>query len=184
LKLLDKKTILITPPFSVEEVYFETNLRKPLHSYVRINAPDWVNIVPVTQSGQIILIRQPRPGSMSYVLETPGGVIDKGEKDPTMAAARELEEETGYTSTHILPLASINPNPAIMTNKCHFFVALNCTIASNRTNFPDVDEEISIELVNPIEVDFLIRTGQINHALACLGLSLATKYTSLSKKNN
>lgn len=181
MKLIKKETVLQTPPFTVEEITFSTNGQAHGHSYFRIQAQNWVNIVPVTQNGEIILIRQPRPGSMTYILETPGGVMDSHEKDATMSAARELEEETGYISSHILPLASINPNPAIMTNKCHFFVALNCTLATNRNKFPDADEEIAIELVNPNEIDFLIRTGQINHSLACLGLLLASKYTSICK---
>ena len=86
--------------------------------------PDWVNTVPVTTQGKVLLVRQFRIGIESTTLETPGGVVDAGEKDMTMAAVRELEEETGHTSRNILPLASLNPNPAIMTNTVHFFLAL------------------------------------------------------------
>jgi 8-oxo-dGTP pyrophosphatase MutT (NUDIX family) len=93
-----------------------------------------------------------------------------------MTAARELEEETGFTSQRFLPLGAINPNPAIMTNKCHFFLALGCTLASQRRHFPDMDERIAIEFYDYKDLDGLIRTGQINHALACLCILLAGRY--------
>ena len=176
MRLIDKKSVLRTRPFEVEEISFETEGLAPAHSYFRLAAPDWINVLPVTAQGQVLLIRQPRVGSMSYVLETPGGVMDPGERDPTMTAARELEEETGFVSQRILPLGSMNPNPAIMTNRCHFFIALGCLPADNRRHFPDPDERITLEFIAPSELDTLVRTGQINHALACLCIMLAGKY--------
>jgi len=175
-RLIENKTVFTTRPFNVEEVSFETDDLKPEHSYFRLAAPDWVNVLPITADGRAILIKQPRVGSMSFVLETPGGVMDPGERDPTMTASRELEEETGFVSQRFLPLGSINPNPAIMTNRCHFFVALACLPASNRRHFPDADERISLELRDVHELEQMIRTGQINHALACLCILLAGRY--------
>ncbi len=179
MKLIEKKSILKTHPFEVEEIFFELPDLKPSHSYFRLAAADWVNVLPVTANGQVILIRQPRVGTMNFVLETPGGVMDPHEKDATMAAARELEEETGFVSQRFLPLGSINPNPAIMTNRCHFFVALGCQPTTNRKHFPDADERITLELVNVQDLDGLVRTGQINHALACLCIMLAGRYIGL-----
>lgn len=175
-KLKSQSVVLKTHPFNVEEVRFEVGDLKPEHPYFRLQAPDWVNVLPVAADGRVILVRQPRVGSLSYVLETPGGVIDADERDPTLAAARELEEETGFVSQRFLPLGSMNPNPAIMTNKCHFFLALGCLPASNRKLFPDSDERITLEFFDYNELDSLVRTGQINHALACLCISLAARY--------
>jgi 8-oxo-dGTP pyrophosphatase MutT (NUDIX family) len=175
-KLKSNNVVLKTRPFNVEEVRFEVGDLKPEHSYFRLNAPDWVNVLPVTMDNKIILVRQPRIGSLSFVLETPGGVMDAHEKDPTLSAARELEEETGFVSQRFVPLGSINPNPAIMTNRCHFFVALGCAPASNRKLFPDEDERVSVEFFKYKELDALIRTGQVNHALACLCITLAGRY--------
>ena len=175
-KLKTQSVVMRTRPFNVEEIRFEVGDLQPEHPYFRLSAPDWVNVLPVALDGRIILVRQPRVGSLSFVLETPGGVIDPGERDPTLAAARELEEETGFVSQRFIPLGSINPNPAIMTNRCHFFLALGCLPAANRERFPDVDERISVEFFNYSELDALIRTGQINHALACLCITLAGRY--------
>ncbi len=154
------------------------DIGKPYH---RLRCPDGFNILPITKENMAVLIRQPRAGTLSVLLETPGGVIDDGEKDPTMAAARELEEETGYCTQRIIPLASINPNPAIQTNICHFFLGLSAELAEVRSRFPDSDESIEVALTPVGELDHLVRTGQINHALSALTIMLAMKYINGAK---
>ena len=145
--------------------------------FYRLAVPDWVNTVPVTTQGEVLLIRQFRIGIEGTTLETPGGVVDDGEKDMTMAAVRELEEETGYTSRNVLPLAALNPNPAIMTNTVHFFLALNCAPAKPRQHFPDDGEiDLQTEHVAIADLDMLVRSGRINHCLSALGIMLAKKY--------
>ena len=176
MRLTDKKSILKTKPFEVEEVLFETDDLKARKPYYRLSCPDWVNVLPITSSGHALLIRQPRVGSMTFVLETPGGVVDPGENDVTMAAARELEEETGFSSRRILSLGAMNPNPAIMNNLCHFFVAFDCLPVSQRKHFPDQDERIVLQPVPLATLEELVRTRQINHALSALCIMLAQKY--------
>jgi 8-oxo-dGTP pyrophosphatase MutT (NUDIX family) len=147
------------------------------HPYYRLKAPDWANVLPVTFDGKAIMIRQMRAGSMKMTLEVPGGVVDAAEgRDPMMAAIRELEEETGFTSQRVLPLGAINPNPAIMTNKCHFFLALSCVPNPDRKHFPDAEESIETLVVPVGELDQLVRTGQVDHALSALCIQLGLKY--------
>ena len=54
-----------------------------------IDTPDWVNIIPITESNEVILINQHRFGTEKLCLEVPGGMVDEGE-DPMDAAIREL----------------------------------------------------------------------------------------------
>ena len=147
--------------------------------FYRLAVSDWVNTVPVTTQGKVLLIRQFRVGIEGTTLETPGGIVAAGEKDMTMAAVRELEEETGYTSRNILPLAALNPNPAIMTNTVHFFLALNCEPAVPRQHFPDAGElDLQTTAVASEDLDMLVRSGRINHCLSALAIMLAQKYFS------
>lgn len=176
MRLVEKKSVLVTRPFTVEEVRFEYQDLKPTTPYYRLSCPDWVNVLPILEDGRVVLIEQPRIGSMTTILEAPGGVLDPGEKDATMAAARELEQETGFTSQRILSLGAMNPNPAIMTNLCHFFLALGCTPVIQRKHLPDADERITVKLVPLEELEMLVRTRQINHALSALCILLAKKY--------
>ena len=180
-ELTNRKSALKTFPFEVEELSFlEKRNKNPLpHTFFRINSPSWVNILPITSDGQAILIRQPRAGSLSDVLETPGGCIDPGEKDPTMSAVRELEEETGFSTQRILPLASLNPNPALMNNKVHMFLALNCTPVMNRKHFPDESERIETVLVPAKSLAGLVRRGEMDNCLAALCIFLAAKYVDV-----
>ena len=66
-------------------------------SVERVNCSGIVGIVPVTDSGEIILIRQFRPPVNGYVVELPAGLCDMGEALED-AAKRELIEETGYSA--------------------------------------------------------------------------------------
>jgi 8-oxo-dGTP pyrophosphatase MutT (NUDIX family) len=84
---------------------------------------DWVNIIPITPDGRVVLIRQYRYGRDAVSLEIPGGQVD-GE-EPAVAAARELLEETGYAGDPPVHLGTVAPNPAIQNNRCHTFLATN-----------------------------------------------------------
>jgi ADP-ribose pyrophosphatase len=61
-------------------------------------------IVPVLSDGRILLEKQFRPAIDRETLELPAGARDSGEEETMAAAARELEEETGYRSKKIRPL--------------------------------------------------------------------------------
>jgi 8-oxo-dGTP pyrophosphatase MutT (NUDIX family) len=126
-------------------------------------APDWVNIIPVTTEDQVVLIRQFRFGIWSTALEIPGGMVDPGE-DPISAAVRELEEETGYLpSGRVIHLGTVHPNPAFMTNACHCFLALGCDRTG--TIHPDADEDIQVSLERRDRISELLHNGAITHAL-------------------
>ena len=66
----------------------------------RVNCDGIVGIVPVTDKGEIVLIRQFRPPVNGYVIELPAGLCDQGESLDA-AARRELIEETGYSAGSI-----------------------------------------------------------------------------------
>ena len=68
--------------------------------FVVLDRPSWVNVVPVTPDGRVVLIRQYRHGIQDVTLEIPGGIIDHDEP-PEAAAARELQEETGYVAERV-----------------------------------------------------------------------------------
>lgn len=127
-----------------------------------IEAPDWVHIIPITLTEEVVLIRQFRFGIWSNSLEIPGGMVDAGE-DPKSAAIRELEEETGYVPGRVIALGAVHPNPAIMTNTCHTFLALGC----DRTGQidPDADEDIQLVLEPRQRIPELIHTRAITHSL-------------------
>jgi len=127
-----------------------------------VTAPDWINVIPVTDDDRVILVRQYRFGIEGSTLEIPGGMCDEGEA-PADAARRELREETGYDAGELELLGSVHPNPAIQNNRCHSFLAPGV----RRVGAPDPDADEAIEVVEvPLsEIPGLIAGGKITHAL-------------------
>lgn len=64
-------------------------------SVERVNCSGIVAMVPLTDDGHVILIKQFRPPVNGYVIELPAGLCDNDESLED-AARRELIEETGY----------------------------------------------------------------------------------------
>ena len=87
-----------------------------------LESVDWVNVVALDAEGRSLMIRQFRFGVGYNTLETPGGMVDPGEDSKT-AAARELLEETGYTSKNWHYLGAVEPNPAFHNHLCHHWLA-------------------------------------------------------------
>jgi len=130
-----------------------------------IDAPHWASVVPLTADGQVVLVRQYRFGTLSEVLEVPGGLVDPGEA-PVVAAQRELREETGYRCERMTSLGSVSPNPAFMRNRLHYFVAEGCVLDGSQQLDPG--EDIAVELHALSSIDGLIARGELDHALAQL----------------
>jgi len=64
-------------------------------AFERTNCDGIIGIVPFTDNGEVILIRQFRPPLNGFVIELPAGLVDPGESFE-QAVRRELIEETGY----------------------------------------------------------------------------------------
>ena len=134
-----------------------------VHPFYQINADDWVNVVPVTRDGQVVMVRQYRHGCQQVTLEIPGGMVDPGEA-PAAAAARELLEETGFRAERVEPIGSVNPNPALFDNQLHIFLATGCEAVAEIRNHGET-EETRVELVPEPEIDRMVLDGRIDHAL-------------------
>jgi 8-oxo-dGTP pyrophosphatase MutT (NUDIX family) len=129
-----------------------------------IDTNDWVNIIPITEDGQVVMIKQYRHGSKKVTLEIPGGLVD--DESAEKAALRELLEETGYRGDSVTYLGATNPNPAIFNNLCHTFLVENVKKVSD-INLDD-NEDIEVVLKPLAEVSNLIADGSINHALVII----------------
>ncbi len=132
------------------------------HELLRLDCPDWVNVVALTAAGELVLVEQFRHGTGRVTVEIPGGAVDPGES-PQDAALRELDEETGYRSTSLHLLGVVEPNPAFQSNRCWTFLAVACRPVGRCR--PDPGEEIAVRLVPPAELGRLIDRGVIRHAL-------------------
>lgn len=139
------------------------------HDFFILDCPDWVNVVPVTSDGRIVMVEQYRHGSNTVELEIPGGVMDAHESDPVAAGVRELREETGYEGTRARLIGRIFPNPAIQSNTCHTLLVEGCEL-KHPTEF-DQGEDIGVRLVPLNQIPRLMAEGQVRHALVMVALA-------------
>lgn len=148
--------------FDVQSVPFEHPRRGVRRNFFVVDAPDWVNVLAHTIDDKLVMVNQFRYGINAFSWEIPGGVIEAGE-DPILAGCRELLEETGYAGERARLLASVHPNPAFMSNRCHLVLVENCRLESPPAW--DADEEIETVAWPVEEVYRRARAGGISHSL-------------------
>ena len=159
---LGHTSVAQTRIFELQSARFRHPVRRTERDFVTIASPDWVNVIALTPEQHLVLVRQFRFGTEEFSLELPGGIIDLGE-DPVAAGGRELREETGYVGEAARAIGSVHPNPAIMSNRCHFGL-VSQAMASAPMDW-DADEEIEVVTLPVDEVLALARNGGITHAL-------------------
>ena len=136
------------------------------HDFYVIEAPDWINVIPLTANEEVVMIEQYRFGTDEVTLEIPGGMVDEGET-PREAAAREMLEETGYAAGEIIELGRTRPNPAIQNNWIHTFLARGAGFRHDPVF--DGTEHTIVRLVPLASIPSLIADGTITHSLVVVG---------------
>lgn len=129
-----------------------------------------VAIVPVTDDGKLIMVKQFRYPMGKAVLEIPAGKIDKGETDPEKTARRELKEETGYTAENLHYLGKINPSVAYTEEVIHLYGATGLT--PGETDF-DEDEALDILEFDFEEAYHMAASGQLVDAKTIAAVFMA-----------
>ncbi len=105
--------------------------------------------VPVTEDGKILMVRQYRNALERYTLEIPAGGLNPGE-NTDVAAARELEEETGYASDDLELLISLRTTVAFCNEKIDIYVAKNLVKTHQHL---DEDEFLNVEAYSLKELE-------------------------------
>ncbi|SHO58369.1 ADP compounds hydrolase NudE [Vibrio quintilis] len=81
-----------------------------------------VMMVPVTQKGDLLLVREYAAGTQRYELGFPKGLIDPGETAEE-AANRELKEEVGFGAHQLTFLKEVILAPSYFSGKMSLFIA-------------------------------------------------------------
>ena len=116
--------------------------------------------VGVLPDGRLLMVRQYRNALDRYTLEIPAGGLNPDE--PTIdAAARELEEETGYRCGKIEKLITIRTTVAFCNEKIDIYLA---TDLQKTNQHLDEDEFIDVEAFTIDELLEMIYSGKMQDA--------------------
>jgi ADP-ribose pyrophosphatase len=131
-----------------------------------VSNPDTVAVLALTEAGEVILVREFRPGPERLLYELPGGAVDEGET-PEDAARRELLEETGYEGD-LRPAGSFWAG-AYSTHRRHAFVATDCYRVAEL--WLEENEAVEVALMPFVDFRGHVRSGELTDvAAAYVGL--------------
>lgn len=148
------------------------NGNKSIREVVR--HPGAVCVVPVTDQGEVIMVRQFRYAFDQVLLEIPAGKLEPGE-DPLKAALRELEEETGTVAEKIEHIGELYTTVAILDEKIHMYLA---TGLSYKNAHPDEDEFLEVEKISLNTLVNMVMNGEIKDSKTQIALLKAQKILS------
>lgn len=131
-------------------------------------------VVPVRDDGKILMVRQFRNALDRYTLEVPAGGLNGTDEPTRIAAARELEEETGFRSDDIDFLITIRTTVAFCNEKIDIYVAHNLQKSHQHL---DEDEFINVEAYTIEELmDMIYDTTIQDSKTICALMTYAHKY--------
>ena len=133
-----------------------------------VRHPGAAAIVPVTDKGTVILVKQFRLAAGGFIHEIPAGKLHRGE-DPRVCAERELEEEIGYRAGSLESLATFLTAPGFTDEVMHLYKATRLVPGTQQLDHDEVLEVDEMPLEQAME---WIRDGRIRDAKTIIGLQM------------
>lgn len=125
-----------------------------------------VMIVPLLDSGELVMERQYRYVLGRHCLEFPAGKIDPGE-EPLATGRRELLEETGYVAREWIYLTTIHPTVAYSTERILVYLARGLEQRGSRL---DDGEFLEVLTLSPAALLERVRSGEIGDVKTVIGV--------------
>lgn len=136
-----------------------------------IRHPGAVMVVPLTEGGSVVLVRQFRYPLKRHFIEIPAGKMEQGE-DPLDTARRELREECGVDAASWEHLATVRPCIGYSDERIELYLARRL---SRVAGGPDEGEFLEILEVPLGEALQWVREGTITDAKSIIGLMWTEK---------
>lgn len=140
--------------FDVHVVHLRLADGRPLEREI-IRHPGAVLVLPVLETAEsdvrVVMIRNERIAVGRRLWELPAGKLEPGE-DPADAAARELEEETGYRAREIRKLGEFYTSPGFTDELMRVYVAEGLTFAGQRLEAGEDIEVVPVPVEESLEM--------------------------------
>lgn len=142
--------------------------------------PGGAVVVPVLDDGRLLLVEQLRYPLGRRILELPAGKLGPGE-DPRLAAARELEEETGYLAGQIISLGAIYTTPGFCDEELFLFLATGLAPSAHGVRREEGEAGMSVLPIALDKVMEKIRNRELRDAKTIVGVLLAAPLLDMSR---
>lgn len=136
-----------------------------------VKHPGAVAIIPITKDQKIIFVEQYRKPLEKSLIEIPAGKLEIGE-EPQITAVRELEEETGYTTSELTFVTSFYTSPGFANELIHIYMtdqleALTHPVKGDDDEFVEV-LELTLEEAETYVKEQRIQDAKTNYAILYL----------------
>jgi ADP-ribose diphosphatase len=122
-EILNIQDIAKSRLFTIEAMDLRfSNGEQRIYERMKPSGRNAVMMVPITDNGDLLMVREYAAGTERYELGFPKGLIDKGES-PEQAANRELKEEIGFGSNKLIHLKDVILAPAYFSSRMSLFIA-------------------------------------------------------------
>lgn len=152
--------------------------KKSIREIVR--HPGAVCVIPVTENGEVIMVRQFRYAFNQVLLEVPAGKLEPNE-DPLSAALRELEEESGVVAQNVEYLGEIYTTVAIFDERIHVYLATGLTY---KNAHPDEGEFLDVDKIPLSTLVDMVMNGEIKDSKTQIAILKAQRILEERSKNN
>lgn len=126
-----------------------------------VEHPGGVCVAALTDSDELLFVRQFRYPYREDTLEIPAGKRDKGGEDPLLCGKRELREETGATAEKYISLGELYPTPGYCGEIIYMYAATGLTFGECD---PDDDEFLAVEKIPLEKAVEMVLSGEIKDA--------------------
>lgn len=178
---LEEKTLSSSPIFDGRVLHVRLdkislpNGKMSTREYCHHNGA--VCVIPITDQGEVICVRQYRYPFHEDLLEVPAGKLDSPEEEPNDAVRRELREETGAIAKSLTYLGKYYPSPAILDECIHMYMAEGLSFGETEFDDDEFIETVRIPLDSLVQMvlDGKIRDGKTQVCVLRASMMLACR---------
>ena len=173
-KKISSKYALNNPWMMVRQDTVELPNGKIVEDFLVYEQGDVVMIIPVTENGEFVFVKQYKHAADEIVIEFPAGYINKDETE-IEAAKRELKEETGYSNDDVSLFTTLIKSPSKVVSTDYIFLALNSKQIFDQKENQDENENIEILILSFEKAHEMIKNGEIKISSTVAAFYLASE---------